>query len=476
MADATTAPVVPAARPLLPELFALLATHRPAFAQARPFHRAEALACGWLCAFGRHTITQTLLAIGAGGGDWSGWYRLFSVPRLDADRLTRSLLTATLPLAPPDRPYLAVIDGVQVPRASRTMPGTSWLKHPATPVFKPGIHRAQRFVDLAWLPAPAAAGFSRAVPLRLEAAFPPKAVPAPGHPPRREWEAGLAGIAWLRAELDAAGRADQPLLVLGDGSDSAAGLWSGLPARTTLLARCPRNRALFRLPPPYAGHGRPRRYGARAPRPDAWLARRGAWQRTELTVRGRTIPVTFRVAGPYLVKGAPERPLFLLVVRGSDPRHGKRRRDPAFWLVSAAERDGRWRLPLPPPVLLGWAWQRWEVEVAHRELKTGFGLGEPQCWSPTAAVLTVQWAGALYATTLLAGLRAWGLGPGPLAPPGAWWAGAGRWSLGTLWQGFRQELWGDADFRRVWAGPATDPLEITDWAAARTNAVLAARR
>ena len=42
MAEYTT-PAVPAARPLLPELFALLAAQRPAFTQDRPFHRAEAL-------------------------------------------------------------------------------------------------------------------------------------------------------------------------------------------------------------------------------------------------------------------------------------------------------------------------------------------------------------------------------------------------------------------------------------------------
>lgn len=476
MTDPTT-PAAPAARRLLPEFFALLAAHRPAFDQDRPFHRATALACGWVGGFGRHTITQTLLTLGAGEGDWSGWYRLFSTPRFSADRLSRALLRETLPLAPADQPFVAVVDGVQVPRASRTMPGTSWLKHPATPVFRPGIHRAQRFLDLAWLPTPSATGFSRAVPLRFVPAFPPKAVPIAAHPPRTEWAAGLDELGWLRTELDRAGRGGQRLLGLGDGSFSTAAAWTALPERTDLLARCPRNRALYRLPPPHRGRGRPRLYGVRAPRPDAWLATQGPrWQRTALTVRGRTIPVSYRVAGPYLVKGAPQRPLFLLVVRGSDPRRGKRRREATFWLVSAVQRDGRWVLPSPPAVLLAWAWQRWEVEVAHRELKTGFGLGEPQCWNPTATVLTVQWAAALYATVVLAGLRAWGLGPGPVTPPGAWWPGSGRWSLGTLWQGLRQELWGDTEFRRVWTGTGTNPFDIRDWAALKTNALLAARR
>jgi len=437
MTDASTR----TARPLLPEFVAGLAAQRPAFRQARSVHRATALGCGWLGGTaGRRTVTQTLLALGEGDHDWSGWYRLFSTPRLDADRLSREVVRQALPHAPAAAPFVAVVDGLAVPRASRTMPGTSWLRHPETPAFKPGIRRAQRFVDLAWLPAPSATGYRRAVPLRLAPAFPPKAVPVAGVDPCPEWAAGLAQATWLRSELDAAERTAQPLLVVGDGGFSNAPTWAGLPARTTLLARCARNRALFRLPPPYAGVGRPRVYGDRAPRPDAWLARRDGWQTTTLTVRGRAIPVQVRVAGPYLVKGAPDRPLFRLVAKGSDPRHGRRRRDPAAWLVSAVERDGRWRLPLAPQSLLAWAWQRWEVEVAHRELKTGFGLGEPQAWGSVSAVLSVQWAAALYATALLAGLRAWGLGPSPLAPPGRWWGGAGRWSLDALWRGRRAEL------------------------------------
>jgi hypothetical protein len=52
----------------------------------------------------------------------------------------------------PEEPYVAVVDGVQLPCASRTMPGTSWLKNPHTLVWKLGSHRAQRFVHVAALP------------------------------------------------------------------------------------------------------------------------------------------------------------------------------------------------------------------------------------------------------------------------------------------------------------------------------------
>jgi len=340
------------------------------------------------------------------------------------------------------------------------MPGTSWLKHPQTPPFKPGIHRAQRFVELDLLPA-----------------LPAKAVPVPGYPPQREWAAGLAEVAWLRRELDAAGQAEQPVLALGDGAYSGQGAWQALAEGVTLLARCPRNRALFRLPPPYPGRGRPRLYGERAPRPDAWLAEGAGWARTELAVRGRTIPVGYRVEGPYVVRGAPERPLFLLVVRGSDPRRGRRRREPAFWLVGTApDGAGGWRLPWSAERLLAWAWQRWEAEVAHREAKTGFGLGEPQCWGPRSAVLAVQWVAWLYALVVLAGLRVRGQERGPPPPPGRWWRGSGRWSLAQLWSAVRAEVWELGDFRPGWSRSTGRWDEMLDWLALRTNALRGASR
>lgn len=467
------------ARLLLPELLTLVAAHRPAFRQERTFQRAQALLLGWLCAFGRHTLTQVLLALGMGAADWTAWYRLFSHHRIDYARLSRCLLAQTLPLAPGKEPYLVVLDATHLPRHSRTMPGTGWWRHPGTAPFRRGLGRAQRFLHLAWLPLPTPSGYSRAVPLRFDPAFPPKAVPAPGHPPCTEWAAGLAALQWLRGGLDGLGRRRQRVLALGDAVYSAAGLWAALPARVVLLARCARNRALYALPGPYRGWGRPPHYGARQPRPDAWLRQRGGWQHTQVVVRGRTIPVTYRVEGPVLLEGASQRPLFLLVVRGCDRQvAGKRvRRDPACWLVSALpDRQAGWRLPWPAVQLLGWAWQRWEIEVAHRELKTTFGLGEPQSWSASGTVLTAQWTAWMYAVCVLAGIRAWGLGRGPVAPPGRWWSGSGRWSFARLWQGYRQELWGAADFHPVWTRTPDTWGEMAAWLTARTNATLAASR
>jgi hypothetical protein len=427
----------------------LLAAHRSAFRQARSYRRCVALVVGSVFAFARHTVSQVLLVLGVAEQDWSAWYRLFSAPRLDVDALNAELVRQTLGQIPAEGPYAVAMDGVQVPRWSLRMPGTSWLKAPRTPRWKPGIHRAQRFFHLAALLPITLRGYSRALPLRWVPDFPPKAV-AGRTPPRTEGQAAGAELLWLRRQLDAAGRAEQPLLAVGDGSYDTADLWTALPPRTTLVARCAKNRALFRPPEPepQRRRGAPRKYGARAPTPPTWLHERAGWQQTIVPVRGRSIPLRYRVEGPFLVTRAPTRPLFLLVVAGV--RQARIRREATFWLVSAVPiADGGWALPRPAPELLGWAWQRWEIEVCHRELKAGFGLGEPQCWTPTATETVVAWQAWAYAILVLAGVRAWGLEDAPLHPPGRWWPGARRWSFGTLWRGYRQALWGTTDFHPV---------------------------
>jgi hypothetical protein len=416
-----------------------------------------ALVFGSLFAFARHTISQVLLVLGVTEQDWSGWYRLFSVPRLAVDALDAELVRQTLAEVPASGPYVVAVDGVQVPRWSLRLPGTSWLKAPRTPRWKPGIHRAQRFFHLAALLPITRQGYSRALPLRWVPAFPPKAVPSKTEP-RTEAQAAREELGWLRRQLDAAGRAAQELLAVGDGSYDTAELWTALPPRTTLVARCAKNRTLVRLPEPASGprRGAPRKYGERAPVPPTWLHERGGWQHVALPVRGRTIPLRYRVEGPFLVRKAPTRPLFLLVVGGV--QRPRVRREPTFWLVSAVPTaDGGWALPRPAPELLGWAWQRWEIEVCHRELKAGFGLGEPQCWNPTAAEVVTAWQAWTYAVLVLAGVRAWGLEGAPLHPPGRWWPGAPRWSLGTLWRGYRQALWHCGDFSPVC------PTTTDDW-------------
>ncbi len=465
MKDSTKREEVPA---VLVELLRLVAAHRRAFKQERPYQRMVGMLLGELFNFGRHTITQGLLALGVTEGDWSAWYRLFSQERYNEEQLSACLMEETLKGVEADQPYVVAVDGTPVPRSGMKLPGTSWLRSPHTPAFRRGIERIQRFVHGAWL-TPLQEGFSRAVPLRWLPAFPPKAVPSAAQP-CREWEAGQAFLGWVRRQLDRAGRAEQVLLAVTDGSFDVLELWRDLPERTVLLTRSARNRALYWLPAEYAGRGRPPSYGERAPRPSEWLhAGLRKWPHSLVRVRGKDIRMRYQVLGPFVREGLPERPLFLIVVKGIH-RQGGKRRGPSFYLVNAVWQNQAWSLPLPIHTLLSWLWQRWEIEVAHREMKTGFGLGEKQCWNPRSAITSVQWSAWAYALFILAAWRTWGL----LALPNRstpWWNGPQRWSFTTLWREYRSALWGSQHFRPLWHSSPTDWLKKDLRLAALSNSI-----
>jgi hypothetical protein len=471
------APPAAATRPLLDTVLELLQGARAACEQQRSFERLVALSLGHMLAVGRRTITQDLVTLGLTESDWSAFYRLFSVPRVDEAVLSRTLSEQALALLPSDEPAVVVLDGLQLPRHSRSMPGTSWLRHPETPPFRTGIQRRQRFLNMALLLPASASGYQRALPLRLLPAVPEKAVPAAGVVPQTEGQAGVTALRWLRELLDTTERAGQQLIAVADGSFSNARMWRDLPPEVTLLARCAKNRALYALPQQHGTRGRPRSYGERQPRPDAWLAHHRGWRRLTLPVRGRSIPLTYRVEGPVLVKGAPQTPLFLLVVRGVAKAGRHKRRAAAFWLVNAVQNaSGQWVLPASPRQLLAWAWQRWEIEVTHREAKTEFGVGQAQCWSAASAMGVVQWQLWLYSLVILAGYRCWGLSPGPLQPLGRWRRPAGRWSLSRLLEGLRRELWELGEFRPLWTRSTGTWGEMLDVLALSTNILAGVRR
>lgn len=443
---------IPPDEQILKHLNELLMAHRRLFKQERVYQRVVGLLLAEIFIFARHTVTQLLMSLGLTEQDWSGWYRLFSQGRFPAKETGDILLEESLNHVAGDDVYVVVGDGTQTPRSSRKLEGAGWLRNPRTPPFMVGIHAAQRWFNGSWL-LPAEKGYSRALPLRWLPAFTDKSRRVV-HEPLKEWQAAAVFLKWVRQRLDDAGRSAQRLLMVADGHYDNLNLWRALPAGVTLLARSARNRVLYEPPEPTTGRGRRRRYGPRALTPEKVWQQRHGWHKLTLLVRGRHRHLQVKVHGPYLRQGAADRPLMLIVVRGKGNR--RTRRKPLPFLVNAVVNDqGQWVLPLPVETLLFWAWQRWEVEVAHRELKSNFGLGHKQCWNPVAAVASVQWSAWVYALLVLAGYRTWGLCGAP-AVPTRWWRGANRWSLNTLWRAYRAALWGSHEFRPLWTVTTRD--------------------
>lgn len=448
-------PTVPQNAQLIKELVTILQAYRSIFSQQRVYERVLALVIAEVVTFSRHTVTQLLMGLGRNGQDWSGWYRLFSRKRFRYERASEMLLQQTLSHVGEGELYVVAGDATQTPRSSRKMEGTGWLRNLRTPPFRMGIHAAQRWFNGSWL-LPAEQGYSRALPLRWMPAFTEKAKRAV-HDACKEWEAARDFLQWLRAQLVRCGRSSQPILMVGDGHYDNLELWQALPEGVILLARSAKNRVLYHLPHPSTGRGRRRKYGDRALTPQQVWQQRQGWQSLELTVRGKVRHLQVKVEGPFLRHGAPDHPLMLIIVRGKDNQHT--RRIPLPFLVNAVpSADDQWDLPLPLETLLFWAWQRWEIEVCHRELKSAFGLGHKQCWNPHAAVLSVQWSAWVYALLLLAGYRTWGLSQAPHVPT-RWWSGSPRWSLNTLWRAYRAALWGPHDFLPLYPCFPPDWLE-----------------
>lgn len=467
---------IPQNEELLKHLFELIENNREITGQSRVFERIIALVLSELFVFGRHTITQQVMSLGLTEQDWSSWYRLFSAERFDYEAASQALFRESLNYVNEDELYVVAGDATQTPRSSRKMEGSGWLRNMRTPPFMVGIHAAQRWFNGSWLMPQNAEGYSRAVPLHWLPAFTEKSE-SKVYEPLKEWQAAVQFLHWLKAQFVAHERPEQAILMVGDGHYDNLKLWQNLPQGVILFARSAKNRVLYQMPDTQ-GHGN-RKYGERAPSPQTvWREHKG-WKALEITVRGKVRHLQVKVRGPYLRKGAADCPLFLIVVRGKKrkAKNGKYyRRQPLSFLVNAVQDEtGNWVLPLALDILLFWAWQRWEVEVCHRELKTSFGLGHKQCWHPQSAVLTVQWTTWVYSLLLLAGYKTWGLSNAAPVPT-RWWRGSGRWSINTLLRSFRAALWGQHDFHALFTPSPYDWAEKETRLLALRNSVYAAMR
>jgi hypothetical protein len=104
--------------------------------------------------------------------------------------------------------------------------------------------------------------------------------------------------------------------------------------------------------------------------------------------------------------GGGKRVFFVIVVRGHHKRtkRGKSREPMAFWVHAVSDGAGGWQLPVPLEVLVLKLWQRWEVEVGFRWMKSGFGLGEKPCWGFDSGERSVAWSAWVYGALVWSGL------------------------------------------------------------------------
>ena len=390
---------------------------RSAFPGTRSQKRAIQHAIALPCVFGRRTISRTLGALGRWDQDWSADYKMFSRCRWKPERLFDPVIDEYLERYP-KRPVIAAIDDTKLRKVGRKIKGASWHRDPLSPPFHMNFMYGLRFLQASLLFAHHQEGDypPRGIPVRFQEAPPIKKPGKRASPEQLEQykklkkEKNLSTQALdvvrdLRASLDQRGGAARWLLMVGDGSFANRTMFKADLDRTHLLARCRKDaRLCFRAP-----EGGRRKYAEQLFTPDEvrtqedrpWTARAGLPRRQAAhgeIQRGERRVVETR-SGDQASAADRDRAGALQVVQELATRTIA---SPAYFLTT----DLRTSIKL----LVQACFDRWQIEVNHRDEKDILGVGQAQVRSEQSIPRHPALAVASYSLLLLAALKSFGPG------------------------------------------------------------------
>jgi hypothetical protein len=206
----------------------------------------------------------------------------------------------------------------------------------------------------------------------------------------------------LRTAFDAAGAANKILLLALDNSFCDRTVFRTVVQGVELIARARKNAVLCRR----AEQGSRRFYDTAKFTPEqVRLDESRPWQATRIFYGGKWRKVGYKeVTGIYWQGGALQRPLRLLVVRPTRYRKKKSGRyyyrQPAYLLTTVVKGTVRQLLQI--------YFDRWQIEVNHREEKDTMGVGQAQLRNFISVPKQPAFAVARYSALLLASLQAFG--------------------------------------------------------------------
>lgn len=421
------------------------------FPQARTLERALALAFGILCGVGKRTLTRAISFQGNTQKDWSADYKVFSRSPWEPRALFDPILQQAIQHHRLERIVVST-DDTRVWRTGKHVPQTQWHYDPMGPPFQTNLRWGHRFLQASLvLPLyrqdPESA--SRSVPVRFEIA---PVVKKPGKKApesdlqeyqrqRKEKNLSVQFVAMtreLRQRLNQTGHADKRLIEVVDGSFCNRTVWKEdwEEQNVSVVARCRKNIVLCKRA---RGPGR-RFYGKTKFTPEQVRGddSRAPWQTAPIFHGGSFRDVRFKeVSGLYWQGGARKRPMRLLVIAPTGyrtTRNGRTYyRQPAYVLTSD--------LTTPAALLLQDYFDRWGIEVNHRDEKEILGVGQAQVWNEQSVCKVPALLVAMYSWLLLAGLECHGpRRTQDYAPLPKWRRGAKRPSCLDLVRLLRQQL------------------------------------
>jgi len=212
----------------------------------------------------------------------------------------------------------------------------------------------------------------------------------------------VQSLAPLRQALDEAGGSAQRLVLALHGSFCNRTSFRAPRDRTELIARAPKDaRLCFGAPQPS------RRFYALSPFTPQQVRQDEArlWRQTRLFYGGKRRRIRYKeVSQVYWRRGAGQIPLRLFLVAPTPYRKRKSSklyyRQPAYLLTTDLRHSA--------PQLLQIYFDRWQIEVNHRDEKDTLGVGEAQLWNIDAVPKQPALVVAAYSALLLASLQAFG--------------------------------------------------------------------
>jgi hypothetical protein len=388
------------------------------FPQERSLERALALAFGILCGVGKRTLTRAITFQGNTQKDWSADYKVFSRSRWEARALFHPILQHAIEEHNLCR-IVVSLDDTRVWRNGKHVPQTQWHRDPMGPPFQTNLRWGHRFLQ-ASLVLPLyeqnPESSSRSIPVRFEMAPVVKKPGKKATPDQLEEyrcqkkEKNLSvqfvtTVKELRARLNETGHADKRMCVVADGSFCNRTVfhedWEG--QNISLVVRARKDLVLCKR-----ANAKGRRFYGKTKFTPLMVHRRDSlapWQTSRIFHGGCYREVRYKEVNKiYWQRGGKKKMVRLFVVAPVGYRTSKNGRkyyrQPAYLLSTD--------LTTAAAVLLQDYFDRWGIEINHRDEKEILGVGEAQVWNENSVSKVPALLVAMYSWLLLAGLDAYG--------------------------------------------------------------------
>jgi len=385
------------------------------FPQKRTTQRAIRQALLSLICLGRRTLTQIIWLAGNEMKSWSIEYFLHSRSPWSVEQLFDPIATRAVSYC---RGKLLgiVVDDTSIKKTGKQIKQAFWSRDPMSPPFRINMRLGIRFLQFA-LVIPlhkTLHAAARTIPIHFEEVSAAKK-PRKGRKdydekmneyrevsrihnlPRRT----LAALSRIREMMDLAGAAKKLIVIIGDGAFCNKRMFSYAVDRLQLLLRCRQDIKLCKR------SGSPRRFYDEKTFTPRDIPDDGSipWQQIRIFFGGKKRRLRFKeIPNIYWQSGAKRRLLRLLVVEGVQYRVRKtgktKRRDPGFLLTTLTEGHTKDLLQL--------YFDRWQIEVNHREEKDTLHIGQAQLHNYVAVPKQPGLVVAAYSALLLASLKAYG--------------------------------------------------------------------